>query len=131
MKRHYVYPAVFHHEDTGFSVFFPDLKGCQTQGETIEEATLMAQEALGLYLECLIEDGKAIPPASNPKSLSLTSDDFIAMISVDIFAYKNRTNGKAVKKTLTIPAWLNEEAEKQHINFSSVLQEALIEKISR
>jgi antitoxin HicB len=130
MKRYYVYPAIFHPEEIGFSVFFPDLKGCQTQGETMEEATLMAQEALGAYLECLMEDGKPVPSPSSPKSLSLSSDDFVAMISVDIFTIKDKANGKAVKKTLTIPSWLNEEAEKYHINFSSVLREALIERIS-
>lgn len=130
MKRHYVYPAIFHPEEIGFSVFFPDLKGCQSQGENIEEATLMAQEALEAYLECLMEDDKPVPTPSSPKSLSLVSEDFVAMISVDILKYKDKANGKAVKKTLTIPAWLNEEAEKHHINFSSVLKEALIEKIS-
>lgn len=130
MKRLYVYPAVFHPEETGFSVFFPDLKGCQSQGDTIEEATLMAQEALGAYLECLLEDNKPLPSPSLPKSLTITSEEFVAMISVDILKFKNQASGKAVKKTLTIPAWLNEEAEKYHINFSSVLKEALIEKIS-
>ena len=131
MKRHYVYPAVFHSEDTGFYVFFPDLKGCHTQGENIEDATLMAQEALGLYLEYLLEDNKVIPQVSLPSSLSITEKDFVAMISVDIFIYKDKANGKAIKKTLTLPAWLNEEAEKQHMNFSSVLQEALMDLISK
>lgn len=131
MKRHYVYPAIFHPEETGFSVFFPDLKGCHTQGDSIEEATLMAQEALGLYLECLADDEKEIPALTHPASLSIEDKDFIVMISVDIFVYKDKANGKAIKKTLTIPAWLNEEAEKQHINFSSVLQEALMDRISK
>ena len=131
MKRHYVYPAVFHPEEIGFSVFFPDLKGCHSQGENIEESTLMAQEALGAYLECLAEDDKVIPAPSAPKNLLAEADDFVAMISVDIFVFKDKANGKAVKKTLSIPSWLNEEAEKQHINFSSVLQEALMERISK
>jgi len=90
----------------------------------------MAQEALGAYLECLIDDGKSIPAPTSPQLLSASGNDFIAMVSVDIFVYKNNAAGKAVKKTLTIPAWLNEEAEKKHINFSSVLKEALIERIS-
>lgn len=132
MKRHYVYPAVFCPEETGFSVLFPDLRGCRSQGENIEEASLMAQEALGLYLEYLSDEGKYIPAPSSPNDISCKGDgDFVAMISVDIVAVKSKTNGKAVKKTLTIPAWLNEEAEKQHINFSSVLQEALIDRISK
>lgn len=130
MKRHFVYPAIFHPEETGFSVFFPDLKGCQTQGENLEESTIMAQEALGAYLECFAEDDRSIPASSLPKDLVVKDDDFVAMISVDIVVFKEKLNNKAIKKTLTIPAWLNNEAEKQHINFSSVLKEALIERIS-
>lgn len=90
MKRFYVYPAIFHPEEIGFSVFFPDLKGCQSQGETIEEATLMAQEALGAYLECLKEDDKPVPSPSPPKSLLLSSEDFVAMVSVDILRSKDK-----------------------------------------
>ncbi len=81
-------------------------------------------------LECLMEDDKPIPSPSSPKSLSVSAEDFAAMVSIDILKIKDNASGKAVKKTLTIPAWLNEEAEKYHINFSSVLKEALIEKIS-
>jgi len=128
MKRRYVYPAIFHPEDTGFSVFFPDLKGCQTQGDTLEEATIKAQEALGIYMECLIDDKKKIPAASSPGDLQISGNDFVVMICIDIKDYLS--NNKPVKKTLSIPAWLNEEAEKQHINFSSLLKEALIEKLS-
>lgn len=130
MKRHYVYPAVFHPEETGYSVLFPDLKGCHSQGDTLEEASLMAQEALGVYLECLIDDNKPIPPATSPRLLNLAGDDFAAMVSIDVFTYLDKADGKAVKKTLTIPSWLNNEAEKNHINFSSVLKEALMERIS-
>ena len=131
MKRHYVYPAIFHPEEIGFSVFFPDLKGCHTQGDTLEEATLMAQEALGAYIEYIIEGGKELPSPSTPNSIKIEQDEFIAMISTDIITRKEKLNNKAVKKTLTIPAWLNEEADKHHINFSSVLKEALIERISQ
>ncbi|NLL66072.1 MAG: hypothetical protein GX236_00030 [Clostridiaceae bacterium] len=130
MKRHYVYPAIFYPEDIGYSVFFPDLKGCQSQGDSLEEASLKAQEALGVYLECLIDDEKSVPQPTPPHSLTVSGNEFIAMISVDIVVYKDKAAGKAVKKTLTIPSWHNEEAEKYHLNFSSVLKEALIEKIS-
>ena len=130
MKRHYVYPAIFHPEDKGFSVTFPDLKGCQSQGDTLEEASLMAQEALGMYLECLIEDEKIIKEPSSPQALSINDNNFVAMISADIFVYKDKANNRVVKKTLSIPSWLNNEAEKQHLNFSSVLREALMERIT-
>lgn len=118
-----IYPAVFHKESGSFWVEFPDLEGCQTYGETLPEAMSLAQEALGLYLVSLLEDGKPLPSPSAIESLKAENDSFITLVSVDVNTY--RRNNRAVKKTLTIPAWLNEEAEKRHINFSSLLQEAL------
>ena len=90
----------------------------------------MAQEALGMYLEYLIENGKNIKEPSFPQALSVIDNDFVAMISADIFVYKDKANNKPIKKTLSIPSWLNEEAEKQHLNFSSILKDALMERIT-
>ena len=123
-----VYPAVFIAEETGYSVIFPDLEGCQTQGETMEEAVIMAQEALGLYLTSLEEDKMEIPKASSPPAIAIADNEFVTMITTDIEKYRRKN--KAVKKTLSIPQWLNDEAELRHINFSSVLQKALKEELS-
>ncbi len=131
LKKLYVYPAIFHPEETGYSVFFPDLQGCHTQGEDLEDATLMAQEALATYLEYILDEGTSCPTPSSPEQISITGKDFIAMINANMFNIMDKTSGKAIKKTLTIPAWLNDEAEKQHINFSSLLKEALIERIQK
>lgn len=117
-----VYPALFHIENDSYWVEFPDLPGCQSVGDTLEETIKMAQEALGLYLNSLLEDKVLFPPASDIKSFASCAD-FTSYISVDIEKYFKNT--KSVKKTLSIPGWLNEEAEKRHINFSSTLQEAL------
>ncbi len=130
MKRRYVYPAIFHPEtEGGYSVFFPDLTGCQSQGDDLEDATLMAQEALSLFLEYHIDEDREVSAPSSPLNIKVENGDFVALVTADIFAQKEKTNSKAIKKTLTIPSWLNEEAEKQHLNFSSVLKEALITKI--
>lgn len=115
------YPAVFHPEESGYSVRVPDLDGCFTQGETLDEAVEMTQEAIGLMLE----DVADIPTPSNPASVSVQADEFIVVIPFDRAAYLRRHDTRAVKKTLTIPSWLNAAAEEQHINFSSVLQTAL------
>lgn len=119
-----VYPAIFHKED-GYWVEFPDLAGCQSCGATLEETMEMATEALGLYLADLLENGKKLPPATDISNLAV-SDGFVNYVSVDVNKY--RRNTKAVKKTLSIPAWLAEEAEEKHVSLSKVLQDGLKEK---
>jgi len=121
-----IYPAVFLKEDVGYSVSFPDLDGCYTQGETLEEAMEMAQEALGLFLVSLEERG-LIALASEPSDIECEEGEFVSLVATPIEKYRRKN--KAVKKTLTIPQWLNEEAELKHINFSSVLQKALKDEL--
>ena len=123
MKNHY-YPAIFHPEEMGYSVFIPDIHGCSTQGDTMDEAVEMAKDAIGLMLEGC---GEA-PQASKPSDLPLEGEDFVVIISYNPAEY-TRKNNRAVKKTLSLPAWLNEAAEAAHLNFSGVLQEALKAKL--
>lgn len=124
------YPAVFHKaEEGGFWISFPDIPECFTQGEDMSEAYEMAVEALGLAITSREEEHQPVPAASDPSSLSLDSDSFLVVIEFDMVAYKKRTNSRAVKKTLSIPEWLNEAAIDMGLNFSQVLQEALMEKI--
>jgi predicted RNase H-like HicB family nuclease len=121
-----IYPAVFLKEVEGYSVFFPDLEGCQTEGDTWEEASVMASEALGLYIVSLEERKIDIPQASDPSLITTQDNEFIAIVSSEVEKYRRN---KSVKKTLSIPQWLNEEAELRHINFSAVLQKALKEEL--
>lgn len=113
------YPAIFHPEEVGYSVIIPDIEGCFTQGETMDEAVTMAQDAIGLMLE----DQKVCPKPSLPSALTVDPGDFVAMVPFDMAEYKKKF--KPVKKTLSIPGWLNDAAEAAHINFSGVLQEGL------
>ena len=113
------YPAIFHPEEVGYSVIIPDIEGCFTQGETMDEAVTMAQDAIGLMLE----DQKVCPKPSLPSALTVDPGDFEAMVPFDMAEYKKKF--KPVKKTLSIPGWLNDAAEAAHINFSGVLQEGL------
>lgn len=122
--RSVFYPVIFHPEETGYSVSVPDVEGCYTQGETVSEAVAMAQDAIGL----LLEDCKVYPKPSNPADIELQTGDFVVMVQFDEAAYKRQQ--KPVKKTLSIPAWLNDAAEDAHINFSGVLQEALKAKLN-
>lgn len=120
MKNIY-YPAIFHPEEVGYSVSVPDVEGCYTQGDTMEEAVEMAQAAIGLMLE----DMSSIPTPSNASHIQTEGEDFVVVIPFNRDEYQHKHNNKAVKKTLSLPKWLNEEAEAAHINFSGVLQEAL------
>ena len=124
-----VYPAIFHKEDDQYWVEFPDLQGCQSYGETIEETIKNATEALGLYIYAKIEDEKELPIATDIKTIDVSTDGFATLIAADPYKYERRT--RAIKKTLTIPEWLNDEATKRNINFSSVLREGLERQLER
>ena len=129
MEKH-IYPAIFHKEDVGgYSVTFPDLPGCNTEGNDLAEALAMAQDALGLYLYSLKQNGETLPKSIRPELLILDKDSFVTLVEWDEEAYLRRTSNKAIKKTLTIPEWMNTLAEEKNINFSKTLQEALLEKI--
>jgi len=116
------YPAIVHEEDGSFWVEFPDLEGCFSEGEAMADAISNASDALGGYLCSLMDRGINAPSASDVKEID-PEGGIVTIIVTDPLSYKRST--KSVKKTLTIPEWLNEEAEKRHINFSSVLQKAL------
>lgn len=126
----YAYPAIFTPEEDGsFSITFPDLEGCYTCGDSLEDGIEMAEDVLALVLYGYEKDGKPIPAPSAPASLSLSGNDFINYIACDTMEYRKMYNNKAVKKTLTIPEWLNEAASAMGLNFSQVLQEALLQKV--
>ena len=118
-----VYAAIFHpEEEGGYFVSFPDLEGCYTEGEDLADAIAMATEILGLYISVLMDDN--IPyNAPTPIEKLDPEDGFLTYISSD--PGPSRRNSKPVKKTLTIPSWLNKEAEKAGINFSKTLRKAL------
>ena len=120
------YPLIIHNED-GYWGEFPDVDGCNAQGKTLEEILKDASEALDLHLLSMLIDGEKLPKPTYPKDIKTDKNSFVTIISVDLDIKKKDT---AIKKTLTIPKWLNERAEKEHINFSKVLQEALVEKLS-
>ena len=122
----YAYTAVFTPEDNGLiSVGFPDLQGCYTCGDTVADAVYMAQDVLSLTLYDLEQDNQSIPRASNPKDIKTTGEQFTSVIAVDTEFYRRLYSKKLIKKTLNIPMWLNEQAERANVNFSGVLQEAL------
>ncbi len=126
----YVYPAIFTPEEDGsYSIVFPDLEGCYTCGDNLEDGIEMAEDALALVLYGYEKDGREIPAPSARSAFSVSGNDFVNFIACDTMKYRKMYNNKAVKKTLTIPEWLNEAASAMGLNFSQILQEALIQKV--
>jgi predicted RNase H-like HicB family nuclease len=125
MKTKYAYPAIFEKENTGYFVKFPDIHPCYTEGETLEEAVIMATDALESRIEVALERGESLPP---PSDIDTLGGHRVMLIVADVENIKSQT--RYVKKTLSIPHWLNVAAEKEHLNFSGVLQEALKERLA-
>ena len=130
MKDKYIYPAIFDYADDGISIEFPDLPGCFSCADTDEEALLMAEDVLGLYMENIEEEGEDIPEPSNLKDISVEGNQKTVLISVWMPIVRKAINNKSVKKTLTIPQWLDMMAREQDLNFSYVLQEALKKELN-
>ena len=123
------YPAVFHTaEEGGFWVTFPDIPECMTQGDNMQEAYEMAVDALGLSLTSREAEREEIPKASSLDEVD-AEDGTLVIVEFDMAEYRRRNSSRAVKKTLSIPEWLNEAAVREGVNFSQILQEALMSKL--
>lgn len=125
-----IYPAVFYpfsDGSGGYTVEFPDLPGCVTGGDSLEDAMLMANDAACGWILGELEDGNEIPEATSYEKVPVGAGGQVNTLVLDIDKYAELYGEKAVRKNLTIPAWLNTFAEKNHINFSQVLQEALLQ----
>jgi antitoxin HicB len=125
----YVYPAVFTEEDSGYSINFPDLPNCFTSGETLGEAIEMAGDVLCLTLYEMEQAGTAIPAPSDLRDVPVGNKEFVNFIPCDTVEYRRFFDNRAVKKTLTVPSWLNDMAERAGINFSATLQSALKQQL--
>lgn len=127
-----IYPACFYPcEVGGYTVVFPDLPGCVTEGDTLAEAMEMAIDASSGWLLASAEENKQLPKASDIKNVipDEYENGFVSLIGVDLDEYSQKHGNKAIKKTLTIPAWLNTIAEENNVNFSQVLQSALKDQL--
>ncbi|GAA0379071.1 type II toxin-antitoxin system HicB family antitoxin [Bacillus horti] len=128
----YVFPALFERGIDGendFTITFPDLPGCITEGSNFKESMYMAKDVLAGYLYALEEDGEDIPEPSE-SNLPKNSNALVIMIQVTTDIIRDEMENKAIKKTLTIPKWLNDAAEEADINFSQLLQYALKQRLN-
>lgn len=123
-----VYPVIFSKNANGYFVTIPDFN-INTQGKDLADAIYMARDAIGLMGIDLEDDGKELPKP-NMIQFKLEGDDFVSLIDVDFTKYRKKVDNRSVKKNCTIPYWLSAIAEKEGINYSKVLQEALISKLT-
>lgn len=121
----YVYPALFHaNEDNSFTITYPDLPGCITEGKSLANAMYMAQSALTQWLEYLTDKKQIIPCASDLKNIKTEQQEFVNLIRVDV------KDNRAVKRTVSIPKWLDDRAIESGLSLSRVLQDALKDKLN-
>ena len=123
----YVYPAIFVEDDGKIGVDFPDIKGCHTFGDNLADAMEMAKDALEMMLVSYEDDSQEIPAPSKIKDIKAAG--FVSYVLADTNEWRREFDSRAVKKTLSIPSWLNSMAERAAINFSQTLQEALCQKL--
>lgn len=127
-----LYPAIFTPcvESDGYTVEVPDLPGCVSEGKDLAEAYDMGVDAASGWILDEIEDGNTYPAASRCQDILAPDGSFVSLLVLDMDAYAEQYGAKAVRKNITIPAWLNTYGEKNGINFSKVLQDALLQAAS-
>lgn len=129
VKDNYIYPAIFDYSDNVIAIEFPDLKGCLSCANTDEDALYMAKDAMRGWLLVAEQYGDEIPEPTQLKDIVTDKNQRVVLVETCLAFYRQPYKDKAVKKTLTIPSWLNEMAVKEHINFSGVLQNALMDQL--
>ncbi len=121
----YVYPAILYPDDDKVGVTVPDLPGCHTYGDDKADALLMAKDAVEMWLWDAENKAEPIPPAS--EDFPLKPGETLTLVAADTDEYRKENDTRAVNKTLTLPSWLNRQAEKANAPFSQILQQALKE----
>ena len=120
----YVYPAIFHANDDGsYTITFPDLPGCISEGKNLPNALNMAQSALTQWIEYLNERKMELPAPSSIKEVQTDSASFVNLVRADI------RDNRAVKRTVSIPSWMDVKASEAGLSLSRVLQDALSERL--
>ena len=121
----YEYPAVYHPNDDGsYTITYPDLPGCISEGKSLGNAVYMAQTALTQWIEYLTDKKESIPSASDLKSIDLSPEEFVSLIRADV------KDGRAVKRTVSIPKWMDDKVTETGLSLSRVLQDALKERLN-
>lgn len=123
-----VYPAILtpFEEKEGYTIVVPDLKGCVSEGDTLEEAIAMGTDAACGYIISEIEEGNELPKPSKQNKFKLKKDELISLVICDTDVYDEKYSKKNVRKNVSIPAYLNTFGELHNLNFSKILKDALM-----
>jgi predicted RNase H-like HicB family nuclease len=121
----YVYPAILYQDDDKIGVTVPDLPGCHTFGDDKADALIMAKDAIECWLWDAENNQEPIPAAS--EIITVEEGEIFTLIAADTDEYRKANDTRSVKKTLSIPSWLNHQAEKANAPFSQILQQGLKE----
>lgn len=120
----YVYPAIFHpNEDGSFTITYPDLPGCISEGKSLGNAMYMSQAALTQWIEYSVDKKQEIPSASQPQIIATAPGEFVNLIRADV------KDGRAVKRTVSIPKWMDDKVSESGLSLSRVLQDALKDRL--
>lgn len=121
----YVYPAVFHpNADGSYTILYPDLPGCISEGKSMGNALYMAQAALTQWIGYLTDKEQPIPAASNARDVETEAGEFVNLIRADV------KDNRAVRRTVSIPKWMDDKVSETGLSLSRVLQDALKERLS-
>lgn len=124
----YIYPALFTPNGNGYTVEFPDLDNCVTEGQDTADAMDMAQDALCMWLDVALEHRLPIPQATSPSDID-AGEGFVSLVVADLDAYRRERDSRPVRRTVSIPGWLDHAADRAGLSLSKVLQDALKERL--
>ena len=122
----YIFPAVFHYneDDGSYTIIFPDLNGCISEGKNLSNAIFMANDVLHQHLEVMEEMKQDLPKPSKISDIKVNENEFVNLVQATL------KNDKAVRRTISLPQWMDEQANKEGISLSKVLQDALSKKFA-
>jgi predicted RNase H-like HicB family nuclease len=126
MKK--VYPVVFANLEDGYAAYVPDME-IDTQGDDLADAIEMARDAIGIMGIDMEDEGKALPVPSKPEDVKREAGEIVSMVDIDFTAYRRANERRTVRRNVSLPSWLNEEADRAGLNVSAVLQSALKQEL--
>ena len=122
------YPVIISKGEKYMLASIPDCE-IDTQGINVVDTIEMARDAISIWCVDMQDDGKALPSPSDIADIKSSRDDIVTLVDADLAAYRRKLDNRTIRKNLTIPSWLNEQAENANVNFSQVLQKALKEEL--
>ena len=127
----YVYPVVFTPLDEGgYCVYAPDLKGCITECNNLAEGIVKIRDGLCGMLYMLERDKQPIPEPTDISRVEHEFNDVVTLVDAPLEEYRRRVGSRAVRRTISIPEWMDELAVNSNISLSQITQDALREKLN-